>query len=369
MSDKLRVAFDTSSIRGRKTGIGIYTEQLLHALRAYAPQIETVELNDGAEVDQRTDKRIWREQFVLPRLAIKANVDLVHLTGFAAPLRSQVPVVLTVMDLIGILFSRHFPPASRFYWSRYLAFTLNSAKHLITLSEHTKRDILRLTRIPPQRITVIPPGLDARFYPITDSRALDETRARLKLPPRFFLFVSTLEPRKGVDTLLNAYARIAPYVDEHLVIVGKRGWYYQSLLAQARAIGAERIHFADYVSAQELPRLYALAAAFVFPSRYEGFGYTPLEAMACGTPVISSNAASLPEVIADAGILVAPNDVNGFAHAMQTLAKQSTLRAALRERGLQRAQKFTWERAASMTAELYLQVAPNRKSKTCPEQT
>ncbi len=362
MSNKVRVAFDASSTRGRKTGIGVYTEQLVHALQTYAPNIATVLLNDAAEVDLRTDKRIWREQFLLPRLARSANVDLLHLTGFAAPLRSQVPIVLTVMDLIGVLFSQNFPPASRFYWSQYLPFTLRAVKHIITLSEHTKRDVVRLTRTPPQNITVIPPGLHSRFRPIPDSHALEETRARLKLPARFFLFVSTLEPRKGVDTLLHAYERIAPYVNEHLVIVGKRGWYYETLLAQIRAIGAERVHVADYVADEDLPRVYNLATAFVFPSRYEGFGYTPLEAMACGTPIISSNAASLPEVIDDAGILVAPNDITSFAHAMETLASKPTLRAELHQRGLHRAQQFTWQRAALVTAELYVQIALNQKS-------
>lgn len=359
----MRVAFDASSMRGRKTGIGVYTTQLLNALEQYAPEIERVMLDDNAAADQRTGARIFREQFTLPRRAEKANVQLCHLTGFAAPLRSRVPVVLTVMDLIGVLFARNFPLASRLYWSRYLPFTFRAARHILTLSENTKRDVVRLARIAPARITVIPPGIEARFRVITDTQILEATRARLNLPQRFFLFVSTLEPRKGVDTLLHAYARIAPHVNEHLVIVGKRGWYYRTLFAQARAIGFERVHFADYLSDEDLPSVYNLATAFVFPSRYEGFGLTPLEAMACGAPVISSNTSALPEVVGDAGILLAPNDVTSFAHAMTTLAGDSTLQAELRGRGVERAKLFSWERSAREIAECYARLvtppAPN----------
>ncbi len=343
----MRVAFDMSATRGRKTGIGVYTEGLLKALREFAPQIEIVALQDDASVDQRTDERIVREQFRLPRLAQQANADVLHLTGFAAPLRSRVPVVLTVMDLIGVLYSENFPPASRFYWSRYLPYTLRAAKQIVTLSENTKRDVMRLTRVPAEQIHVVPPGIDARFQRSSEPAALQETAARLQLPTRYFLFVSTLEPRKGVDTLLNAYSKIAADVSEHLVIVGKRGWYFETLFAQVNQFKLqERVHFTDYVSDQDLPAVYNLATAFVFPSRYEGFGLTPLEAMACGTPVISSNAASLPEVIGDAGILLKLNDVNGFAEAMRSFASNEARRSEYSARGILRAKLFSWQRAA-----------------------
>jgi glycosyltransferase involved in cell wall biosynthesis len=351
-------------MRGQKTGIGVYTQHLIRALNEFAPHVQTIQLDDGAAVAQRTDKRIWREQFALPQLARKANADLLHLTGFAAPLRSRVPVVLTVMDLIGVLFSENFPPASRFYWSRYLPFTLRAARHIITLSENTKRDVMRLTRVPAEHLTVIPPGVDARFHQREDTARLKETRARLQLPARYFLFVSTLEPRKGVDTLINAYAKIAAQVDEHLVIVGKRGWYYDNFFAQTRALHLDtRVHFLDYISDDDLPWVYNLAVAFVFPSRYEGFGLTPLEAMACGIPVISSNAAALPEVIGDAGILVEPEDANGFARAMRAVSENQLRQRELREKGLQRAKNYLWQKSALEVADLYLQLLPNRKSK------
>ena len=350
----MRVAFDASATRGRKTGIGVYTDGLMNALREFAPQVEIVELQDNARVEQRTDQRILREQFLLPRLAQEQNADVLHLTGFAAPLRSRVHVVLTVMDLIGVLYSQNFPLASRFYWSRYLPYTLRAAKQIVTLSENTKRDVMRLTHISAERINVVPPGIDARFQRIYDSTILQETAARLNLPTRYFLFVSTLEPRKGIDTLLKAFSLIVPHVPEHLVIVGKRGWYFETLFAQVNKSGLqEHIHFADYVSDQDLPAMYNLATAFVFPSRYEGFGLTPLEAMACGTPVISSNAASLPEIIGDAGISLEPNDVTGFAKAMRDFAANEAQRAEYSARGIQRAKLFSWKRAAGEMEKIY----------------
>lgn len=359
----MRVAFDISAMRGRKTGIGAYSEQLLNALHEHAPQVETVALEDDASENQRTDKRIWREQFLLPRLAQNANADLLHLTGFAAPLRSRVPVILTVMDLIGVLFPNNFPPASRFYWSRYLPFTLRGARHLITLSEHTKRDVIQLAKIPPARISVIACGFDSRYRVINDKSLLESAGARLKLPDRYFLFISTLEPRKGIDTLVSAFAEIAARVPEQLVLVGKRGWYYETLFAQVRAMNLEsRLRFMDYLDDADLPIVYNLATAFVFPSRYEGFGLPPLEAMACGVPVISSNASSLPKVVGDAGILLPPDDVTGLANAMLNLSHDESRRAHLRQLGLARAAQFSWQRGAIETAALYERISNRRSS-------
>jgi glycosyltransferase involved in cell wall biosynthesis len=358
----MRVAFDTSSMRGRKTGIGTYTESLTSALRelaparsaGFAPAFEVVELNDGATADQRTDRRILREQFVIPRLAARARAGVLHLTGFAAPWRAPCPVVLTVQDLIGVLFAKDFPPAARFYWSRYLPSTLRFASRLIVLSEHTKHDVIRLAKVSPARIHVIPPGRGQAFRPIEDARTLAEARARLGLPAKFVLFASTLEPRKGIDTLVEAFARTANQIPDDLVIVGKRGWYWQAFFEHVKRAGLEkRVRFLEYVPQQELTLIYNLARVFVFPSRYEGFGLTPLEAMACGTPVICSNAASLPEVVGDAGILVSPDDVEGFARAIARLSGDAQLRAELRGRGLKQVQKFSWAGAARATVEVY----------------
>lgn len=350
----MRVAFDTSSTRGRKTGIGYYTENLICALRKFAPDVEVVEMADPAAADQRTPLRILREQFAIPRLASRAGADILHLTGFAAPWRAPCPVVLNAHDLAGKLFPGNFPPISRFYWSRYLPFTLRFPDRLVVLSESAKNDLVKLEMVDANRIDVIPPGRDESFRPVNDAGALEKVRARLGLPPAFILFVSTLEPRKGVDTLLSAYARVAGTISDDLVIVGRRGWYWQSLNKQVKEEGLEgRVHFMEYVPKDDLAIVYNLARAFVFPSRYEGFGLTPLEAMACGTPVICSNASSLTEVVGDAAVRVPPEDHEGFAGAIAQVTGDSGLRKEMRSRGLRQAALFTWQRTARATAEVY----------------
>lgn len=351
----MRVAFDLSSTRGQKTGIGSYTANLLEALRRYVPEVNVLVLDDNAPASLSTPVRIWREQIGLVRLAQRVAPDMLHLTGFAAPVRAGFPVVLTVHDLIGILFASHFPPVARFYWSRYLPFTLRFAARIIADSERTRADIVRLTQYPPDQIHVIPPGRDERFRPASDAE-ISSARAALNLPSRYFLFVGTLEPRKGIDTLIAAYAQIAGELPHQLIIVGKPGWHWEALKAQTQLVGLEaRIRLLNYVEEKYLPAIYTLAEALVFPSRYEGFGLPPLEAMACGTPVIASNSSSLPEVLGEAGLLVQPDDVAGFAAAMRRLTAEAALAAHLRERGLARAQMFTWERAARQAAAVYAQ--------------
>lgn len=349
----MRVAFDTSSTRGLKTGIGIYTENLIEALKKYAPEIEIVELERADHADQRTPSRILREQIVIPRLAAQARAGILHLTGFAAPWRTSCPVVLNAHDLVGVLFSQNFPPVARIYWSRYLPFTLRFARRLIVLSNSTKSDVERLTKVPAARIHVIPPGRDERFYPIRDGVALKEAGERLGLG-RYILFVSTLEPRKGVDTLIAAFARIANQIPEDLLIVGRRGWNWETFFRQVTLSGVEnRVRFMEYVPQKDLMIMYNLARVFVYPSRYEGFGLTPLEAMASGAPVISSNSSSLPEVVGDAGFLVPPDDVEGFARAIVQVTQDEEVRSKMRERGLRQADKFSWERTARATVDVY----------------
>jgi len=344
-------------MRGKQTGIGVYTENLIRALRQFAPEIEIIELDDGAEANQRTDRRILREQLTLPRLARQSRADILHKTGFGAPIRATCPVIMTVMDLIGVLFSAHFPIVSRFYWSRYLPFTLRFPTRLITLSDHTRQDIVRLTNIPASRVRVIPPGRDERFRPISDTDRLVSVCAKFNLPQLFFLFVGTLEPRKGIDTLIVAFARVAKRSTDDLVIVGKRGWGWEQFAAQIEKEGLPtRVRFLDYVAHDDLVALYNLARGLVFPSRYEGFGLPPLEAMACGTPVICSNAASLPEVVGDAALLVAPDDVEEFVQAMHRIVHNENLRRELSTRGLAQSQKFSWERAARETFSIYSEI-------------
>jgi len=351
----MRIGIDTQSTMGRKTGIGSYTVNLLAALRKIAPDDEFVELNWGRDVVMRTDRRLRWQQWGLGRAARKAVVELLHVPGFDAPLWKPCPVVLTVHDLIGILFPENLPLVSRLYWSRWLPFTVRFADAIIADSECTRRDIVRLLHVPDERIRVIYPGVGKSFRP-QSARQVDACRLRYSLPKDYILYVGTIEPRKGVATIVEALARTR--ARHHLVIAGKCGWYWGSVLRRIAALNLEQqVHVLDYVPDADLPRLYSGAKAFVFPSRYEGFGLPVLEAMACGCPVICSSTSSLPEVVGDAALLVAAGDPEPLAEAIDLLLESAHLQQDLRERGLRRAGRFTWEDAARLTLEVYGRVA------------
>ena len=350
----MRIALDIQSTVGRKTGIGIYTARLLDALRRVGPEHEYHEVAWGRDTPMRLDRRLRWQQWELPRQARSIHAELLHVPGFDAPRRKPCPVVLTVHDLIGMLFPHNLPPISRFYWSHWLPWSIRWADRVIADSEHTRRDVGRLLDVPAERIAVIPLGVDAAFSRVVDAEALAMMRGRYALPEAFILYVGTLEPRKGLDTLVDAYATLADTLPHALVIAGQRGWYTEALFAQVRRLGLERrVRFTDYVADADLPALYSLADVFAFPSRYEGFGLPPLEAMACGTPVVSSNAASLPEAVGDAGLLVPPDNPGALAAALRRLLGDADLRARLRAAGLAQAQCFTWEETARHTLTVY----------------
>lgn len=348
------IGIDTQSTLGEKTGIGLYTANLLQALRKVAPQHQYVELCWGRPVRMRTDRRLRWQQWGLPRRARSQSVDLVHVTGFDAPLRKPCPVVLTVHDLIGVLFPRNLPLVSRLYWSRWLPRTIRWADRIIVDSQHTQTDLNRLLGIAPDHIEVIPLGVSQDFHPVQDQNELESVRQRYNLPPEIILYLGTLEPRKGLDTLIAAFSALDADDARELVIAGKRGWYTEPFFRQVEDLGlGRRIHFTGYVADADLPALYSLAQVFVYPSRYEGFGLPVLEAMACGLPVVCSNAASLPEVVGDAALLVAPDDIEALGAAITRMLNDGQLRGHMRARGLKRATQFTWAETARRTVQVY----------------
>lgn len=353
----MRIGIDTQSTMGESTGIGRYAKQLLASLRQVAPEHEYAALNWSAEVVMRTDRRLRWQQWELPRRARAAGAELLHVTGFDAPRWRPCPVVLTVHDLIGMLFPHALPPIARLYWSRWLPHTVRWADAIIANSENTRRDLVRLLHIPTERIRTIYLGVDGSFHAPTDRDTLEAVRSHYQLSQPLILYVGTLEPRKGIDTLIAAFAQLAGDLPHSLIIAGKRGWYTETLFRQAESTGlGERVRFLDYVAAEHLPALYGLANLFVFPSRYEGFGLPVLEAMACGTPVVCSNASSLPEVAGEAALLVPPDDVDALAEAMARALRDAALRQRLVSLGFGQARRFTWSEAAYQTAALYEQI-------------
>lgn len=350
---RLRVALDLQAAARQPTGIGSYAAALAEGLRETG-EVEVLPITWGRDPVMRLHRRLEWQQIQLPWRAARSGADVLHVTGFDAPFWQPLPTVVTVHDLIGMLFPQNLPPVARFYWSRWLPWSVRRARHIIADSHYTKSDIVQLLRVPASRVTVVELGVDARFSPQPPDQ-IAAVRQRRDLPRRFALYVGTIEPRKGLDTLLSAWAPVAQSLpDIHLVIAGKPGWYVERLHTQVDKLGlARRVHWTGYVPDADLPALYGAAEVFVFPSRYEGFGLTPLEAMACGVPVVSSNAAALPEVIGEAGLLVPPDDVPALAAMLQLALTQPALRAELRARGLGRAREFTWQRTALLTRQVY----------------
>lgn len=305
--------------------------------------------------------RIPWEQLLAPALLRFARADVYHGVLNVVPLVCPVPSVVTIHDLSAFLFPQTFRRVNRIYTRWAIRVAARRARYLLAVSEFTKSEIVRWLHVPPERVVVTPNAADARFAP-PDPAALEAFRRRTGLPDQFVLFLGTLEPRKNLTLLLEAFARIARDVDAPLLIGGAKGWLYEPILARAEQLGlGDRLRFVGYIDQEEQALWYAAATIFVFPSLYEGFGMPPLEAMACGTPVIVSNSSSLPEVVgATAGapdqaaaLIVPPTDADALAEAMLRLLADAELRAELRRRGIARARCFSWRATAERTLEVY----------------
>jgi glycosyltransferase involved in cell wall biosynthesis len=240
------------------------------------------------------------------------------------------------------------------------------ANAVIADSEATRADLLRLLKIPPERVAVIPLGVRESFKAPILPEEIQRVRHSYNLPEQYLLYTGTIEPRKGLETLIEALCSLVDTFPHYLLIAGKRGWYSNEILSSVVRCGLERrVRLMGYVPDEDLPALYAGADVFVFPSKYEGFGLPPLEAMACGAPVVASNASSLPEVIGDAGILTPPEDAEALAEAIRRVLESTELQEDLRQRGKLRAAQFSWDETARRTLKVYEQVA--RKGKWIQE--
>ncbi len=299
--------------------------------------------------------RILWEQVIQPFALRKERVDLLHALAFVTPLLSPCPSVVTIYDLSFLLYPESLRRSRRFYLGLFTRLSARRARRIIAISKSTKRDVVRLLRVPPNKVDVVYCGTDKAFRLLPEAQ-VSAFRSRRGLPERFVLFVGTIEPRKNITGLIEAFAslRLGDHAPLKLVIGGAKGWFYRDVFARVRELDLEdEVLFPGYIPAGELPLWYNAAELFVYPSLYEGFGLPPLEAMACGTPVVAANTSSLPEVVGEAGMLVDPLDVEGLAEAMRRVLNDETLRQEMRERGLRRAQDFSWTKTAKGTAQVY----------------
>lgn len=306
------------------------------------------------------------EQFLLPLVLATLPLDLVHFVGFPAVLAQRKPTVITLHDLsYKMLPHLRGDWLSRFHWRFFGDLGARRADHVITTSEHSRRDIQRLLGIPAERINVIYGAPAPIFRPLEPESARAVARDKYGIEGRYILFVGTLQPTKNLARLIEAYAlaRQRARIQQSLVVVGQQGWQYQDIFARISGLELQdHVIFTGFVPDEDLPALYSGADVFVLPSLYEGFGLPVVEAFACGTPVIASNVASLPEVAGDAAILVNPTNIEGLAQALERVCTDAGLRQAMRQAGLARAAQFSWRTCAEQTRQVYRQVWAQRRN-------
>jgi glycosyltransferase involved in cell wall biosynthesis len=368
----------TQSYRG--AGINGYINELLQHLPGAPgtsfPASYIAYLHDPAFVpppgltvvrSQWDTRRPWRrivwEQTQLARLS--RPLHLLHGLAFAAPLAAACPTVVTVHDLSFLRFPSAFRRGNRLYLSVFTRLSVRRAARVIAVSESTRQDVISLCGVPAERVVAVPNGVGAAFTP-GDPAAVAEFRRRTGLPDDFILFLGTLEPRKNVVGLIEAYAKLCREgrSTPPLIVAGAKGWFYDRIFARVAELElTDRVLFPGFIPASDLPWWYRAARIFVYPSLFEGFGLPVLEAMACGTPVITSPVSSLPEVAGPAAVLAPPDDTDALADAMRDVLADAARQERMRVAGMKQAQQFTWARTAAATADVYRTVlAPALRS-------
>lgn len=306
--------------------------------------------------------RIAWEQLILPKLVQQHQIDVLHSPVNVRPERlpTRCASVVTIHDLAFLRFPHVLTPAKRLYHQTFTLRSLKRATLLVTVSESTKRDVHELVGIPYERIQPIYPCIDERFSNVSIEDKLDTFREKYGVAEGFILYLSTLEPRKNIATLIDAYAQLRQqhHIREKLVLAGGKGWLYDTIFARVRQLGLEEeVLFPGFVSDSEQALWYKSASVFAYPSLYEGFGIPVAEALACGTPVVTSNVSSLPEAGAGLALCIDPHDVNALSAALYQALTDQTLRERCQHQAAMVTQKFSAQTMAEKTIAAYEQAA------------
>ena len=344
------------------SGVGRYTENLLQGL---------------AEIDKENEYIIFKkapfppfsfgEQLFFPLILRKKKIDLFHSPHFLNPLFGVRKLILTVHDLIPLHFPQYFSLRERFYFYQVLKRGIKRAKKIIAVSQYTKKDILNNFKVEEEKIKVIPNAVSKIFHPIDSLEKIKKFKEKYSISQPYLLYVGNQKPHKNLEKLFQAFKLLKEKTKESYILViaspppkaGRRTKACRGLIHQARRTNKldPSIIFLENISDEELPLLYNGAEVFVFPSLYEGFGLPPIEAMACGTPVVTSNTTSLPEVIGEAAITVNPQNSEEMAKEMNKVLGDAQLRNVLIKKGLERAKLFSINRLAKETLKVYKEVA------------
>jgi glycosyltransferase involved in cell wall biosynthesis len=381
----MRIGINALFLQKPTTGMGMHLLQLLHGLdslddkdqqyillaprfrRAYAvhaPQLsdrfrEVEVVSQLARLGENVEQ-VWWEQAGIVRAGAREHIDLLHSPYWSNPLWSPWPTVVTVHDVIQFVLPEYaWRKISRLYFG-LVSRGARRADAIITVSECSKRDIVKLLGVPPDRIHVIGNAVDDSLHPVRDAWLLASVRDRYGIGQRFILYFGGFDLRKNVPRLIESYARLPQALrkEYQLVIAGRYQHLGHPLFPDpretVRRLGLEdNVVFTGQVSERDKAAMYSSATVFAFPSLYEGFGIPVLEAMACGTPVVTSNRSALPEVAGDAGLLVDPYEPDEICRGLAELLDDQGRREELARRGLDRARRFTWRQVAEQTLRVY----------------
>ncbi len=372
----MRLALDyTPGIR-QGAGIGQYVRSLVNAMLEQDSHNKYTLLTSGRPTQEHPFPRaenvrgrsvvipdryltiLWYRLHV-PLLAdyFTGPVDIYHGLDFVLPpLSKKTRTVVTIYDLAFLEHPETAVPSLVAYLNKVVPEAVERADVVAAISHTTKQALMKQYHAPAEKITVIPCGVGAQFQRVTDPVFLEETRRKFDVQQPFLFSVGTLEPRKNHIGLIRAFHEVQQRKKSSLIlaIAGDKGWMYEETLNVVRELKLEdKVRFLGRISERELITLYSLAEMFAFPSFFEGFGIPPLEAMACGAPVITSTTSSLPEVAGDAALFVDPHDIHAIADAIQRLAENTHLREELRQKGYRQAQRYTWSRSATKMLAVY----------------
>jgi len=298
------------------------------------------------------------ERWALGVEAMRLRLDLLHSPDFIPPAFGYRRSVITVHDLNFLHYPQFLTAQSRRYYNQQIEWAVSRADHILADSHATKSDLVSLLNAPPEKITTVHLAADPSFRPLPEAE-VRQVAARYGLEPGYLLCVGTLEPRKNIPGLLAAYRSLldAQVTDAPLALVGGKGWLYDEIFERVEELHlAGQVHFLCNVPDADLVGLYNGASVLATVSFYEGFGLPALEAMACGAPVVVADRASLPEVVGEAGLLADPDDPGDIVRALTRVLTDEPLRAQMRERGLAQAARFTWEKTARETLDVYRMV-------------
>ena len=356
------VAVDVTTLRGRISGVGYYTARIVeHLAQSVGSTVSELLLLSNGPVERALPRSArvvsgfrfpirsaWM-QFLLPLLLRRLRPDVVHYTNYLAPAVSAGAYVVSIHDMSLSRTPEHHTLKKRLLTASLVPRIARGARLVLTPSEATRLDVIADLHLATDRVVSIPYAAAEMFRPVAEPPS-DE---RLRAP--YFLFVGTIEPRKNLVRLIDAFAQLAREVEGvNLVLAGQRGWKCEEIYARAaRAEVARRIIILDYVDEDSLPSLYSHALACVYPSLFEGFGFPVVEAMACGTPVLTSTTTSLGEIGRGAAVLVDPSDTSAILGGLRDLAANRQLRDELREKGLARAAAYSWTETGRRTLEAY----------------